>query len=96
MMSNPTILPNELLHHIVTFVAYIPGPPSCRHLEPFYQFTSAELSSLSLVNKCLRRICVPFLFAHLQLKSDQDVKKLLEHCSAGSLIPNTIRRVNNA
>lgn len=45
MMSNPTILPNELLHYIVAFVAYIPEPPSCRHLEPFYQFTSAELSS---------------------------------------------------
>ncbi|KAJ3805922.1 hypothetical protein F5876DRAFT_81238 [Lentinula aff. lateritia] len=75
-MSNLTILPNELLHYIVAFVAYIPEPPSCRHLEPFYQFTSAELSSLSLVNNV------------------QDVKKLLEHCSAESLIPNTIRALS--
>ncbi|KAF5391977.1 hypothetical protein D9757_003246 [Collybiopsis confluens] len=65
-------LPNELINAVTAELAFIPPPsslqPSCwipQHLR--FPCPSPALASLSMVNKHLRQICMPFLFAHVQV-----------------------------
>ncbi|KAJ3986429.1 hypothetical protein F5890DRAFT_995881 [Lentinula detonsa] len=85
------MLPDELLHSTVEYLAYTPDSPECKLLEFRFKSASPELLSLSQVNQRLRRICLPFLFAYARVRDVTDVVKLGELCDAGSLAPGLIR-----
>ncbi|KAJ3770028.1 hypothetical protein FB446DRAFT_809543 [Lentinula raphanica] len=75
-------LPNELLHNIIEHIAYVPTtlPVSPRPLpNSLSQRASPELLSLSIANQRLRRICLPFLFANLKIKDDEDATNMQEY-----------------
>ncbi|KAJ3845412.1 hypothetical protein F5878DRAFT_599477 [Lentinula raphanica] len=73
-------LPNELLHSIIEYIAYtptVPGHPSSRSL--FKQYASPELLVLSETNWHLRRACLPFLFANIKVKNNQDATNFKDY-----------------
>ncbi|KAJ3844424.1 hypothetical protein F5878DRAFT_601941 [Lentinula raphanica] len=75
-------LPNELLHNIIEYIAYVPTtlPVSPGPLpNSLSQRASPELLSLSVANQRLRRICLPFLFANLKIKDDEDATNMQEY-----------------
>ncbi|KAJ3793430.1 hypothetical protein GGU11DRAFT_799788 [Lentinula aff. detonsa] len=69
-------LPNELLHSIIEYLAYVPKLPDSLSK---YQFkcASIELLALSVTNWRLRRICLPFLFANIKIKGCAKTKGFL-------------------
>ncbi|KAJ3761273.1 hypothetical protein EV360DRAFT_80387 [Lentinula raphanica] len=68
-------LPNELLHSIIEYLAYIPPLPGPRSEVP-HRRVSPELVALSVVNRRTRQICLPFLFAYIQINCFQDAERL--------------------
>ncbi|KAJ3770085.1 hypothetical protein FB446DRAFT_745518 [Lentinula raphanica] len=72
------LLPNELLHSIIDYIAFIPKLPNSRSKSPF-KCASPELLALSVTNWQLRRVCLPFLFAHVKIEEDSDLQQLGDH-----------------
>ncbi|KAJ3838049.1 hypothetical protein F5878DRAFT_620627 [Lentinula raphanica] len=62
-------LPNELLHTIIEYIAYTPVFPGESRLihKPELTRSSVNLLALSVVNRRLRRVCLPFLFARIRI-----------------------------
>ncbi|KAJ3836711.1 hypothetical protein F5878DRAFT_662745 [Lentinula raphanica] len=71
-------LPSELLHHIIEYIAYRPIFPEAQS-RSLLKIPSPELRALSAANWQLHELCLPFLFAHIQVRHDEDVKKLEQH-----------------
>lgn len=73
------LLPEELVHSIFSYLAYRLEPRMhCEPPELQYEPDSTDILSLSLVNRQLRRISLPFLFASLRIRGLKDVKKLMD------------------
>ncbi|KAE9387617.1 hypothetical protein BT96DRAFT_1025806 [Gymnopus androsaceus JB14] len=71
------LLPEELVHDIFSYLAYHSKPRmQCELPELQFECNTTDILSLSLVNRRLRRIGLPFLFASLRIKGLTDVKKL--------------------
>ncbi|KAJ3798372.1 hypothetical protein GGU11DRAFT_808331 [Lentinula aff. detonsa] len=68
-------LPNELLHSIIGYLAYVPKLPDSRSKSQF-KCASPELLALSVTNWRLRRICLPFLFANIKIRHIKDARRL--------------------
>ncbi|KAJ3979752.1 hypothetical protein F5890DRAFT_1545223 [Lentinula detonsa] len=68
-------LPNELLHSIIEYLAYIPKLPDSSSKSQF-KCASPELLALSVTNWRLRRICLPFLFANIKIRHIKDARRL--------------------
>ncbi|KAJ3711644.1 hypothetical protein DFJ43DRAFT_1142607 [Lentinula guzmanii] len=68
-------LPNELLHSIIEYLAYIPKLPDSPSKSQF-KCASPELLALSITNWRLRRICLPFLFANIKIRHIKDARRL--------------------
>ncbi|KAJ3711642.1 hypothetical protein DFJ43DRAFT_1107557, partial [Lentinula guzmanii] len=68
-------LPNELLHSIIEYLAYIPKLPDSPSKSKF-KCASPELLALSVTNWRLRRICLPLLFANIKIRHIKDARKL--------------------
>ncbi|KAJ3711382.1 hypothetical protein C8R42DRAFT_360367 [Lentinula raphanica] len=83
-------LPNELLHSIIEYIAYISIPPE---MEPSFPLkfltkrTSPELLVLSVSDWRLRRVCLPFLFANIRIRNDEDAQKLSEEGEGQQYLP---------
>ncbi|KAF9067285.1 hypothetical protein BDP27DRAFT_1328984, partial [Rhodocollybia butyracea] len=73
----------ELLHPIVEYIAYKPRLPYER-----FRRVSSELRSLSVVDHRLRRICLPFLFANICIRTKTDAERLQDFCSISPLCSN--------
>ncbi|KAJ3711034.1 hypothetical protein C8R42DRAFT_757192 [Lentinula raphanica] len=69
------LVPNELLYSITEYIAYTPKLPGSSS-KSLYQCPSPELLALSVANWPLRRICLPFLFANVEMKHDKDAEAL--------------------
>ncbi|KAE9385883.1 hypothetical protein BT96DRAFT_928591 [Gymnopus androsaceus JB14] len=78
------MLPEELLHSIVEYLAYKPRLPDERSK---FKRASPELLSLSVVDQRLRRTCLPFLFANIYIRTETDAEKFLDYCSVSLLCP---------
>ncbi|KAJ3976849.1 hypothetical protein EV361DRAFT_944941 [Lentinula raphanica] len=80
--------PNELLHEIIEYVAYLPVPPDNldirRSRESLFKQASPDLLALSLANRWLRQACLPFLFAHVKIRNtyQDNIVERLENCLA--------------
>ncbi|KAJ3790383.1 hypothetical protein GGU10DRAFT_419439 [Lentinula aff. detonsa] len=72
-------LPNELLHSIIEYLAYIPKLPDSPSKSQF-KCASPELLALSITNWRLRRICLPFLFTNIKIRHIKDARKLKDSC----------------
>ncbi|KAJ3745662.1 hypothetical protein DFH05DRAFT_1610801 [Lentinula detonsa] len=68
-------LPNELLHSIIEYLAYIPNLPDSPSKSQF-KCASPELLALSVTNWRLRRICLHFLFANIKIRHIKDARRL--------------------
>ncbi|KAJ3726163.1 hypothetical protein C8R42DRAFT_660150 [Lentinula raphanica] len=89
--------PNELLHEIIEYVAYIPVPPDNldfrRSRESLFKQASPELLALSLANRWLRQACLPFLFAHVKIRNtyrDNIVERLEKRLALLSKFTKTL------
>ncbi|KAJ3754998.1 hypothetical protein EV360DRAFT_86319 [Lentinula raphanica] len=69
-------LPNELLHAITEYIAFTIDLSDSYSSYSLYKHASPELLALSVVNWRLRRICLPFLFANIKVRHDEDVTRL--------------------
>ncbi|KAJ3754999.1 hypothetical protein EV360DRAFT_86320 [Lentinula raphanica] len=73
-------LPNELLYSIIDYIAYTPKLSRAVDLglrsKSLFEHPSPELLTLSVANWSLRRACLPFLFANLDIIHDDDVEKV--------------------
>ncbi|KAJ3825058.1 hypothetical protein F5880DRAFT_1555447 [Lentinula raphanica] len=78
------LLPNELLHYIIEYIAYIPKLSQMRDVGDIapkspLECPSPELLALSVTDWQLRRLCLPFLFGKIRIRHDKDARKLEEH-----------------
>ncbi|KIK52302.1 hypothetical protein GYMLUDRAFT_77894 [Collybiopsis luxurians FD-317 M1] len=94
-------LPDELLQNIVEIGAYLPQPMDYMppefddHPEIGSKRPSSELRSLSLVNRRIRQICLPLLFAYLRISRHSSAKKFYEeHCLVPSPCPKLTRMLS--
>jgi hypothetical protein len=85
-------LPEELLYNIVEYLAYRPERLAL-HLRPEHRFKkfSSHLRALSLTDRRLRRICLPFLFAYVHIENVDDAQKLKNLCTAGIIEPKLVK-----
>ncbi|KIK65014.1 hypothetical protein GYMLUDRAFT_382007 [Collybiopsis luxurians FD-317 M1] len=95
-------LPDELLLAIIERIAFIPESPKLSYQDfmqnvysasPFRR-TSPELRGLSVINTRMRRICLPFLFAHICVRGVEDIERLRDHCSLCSMFTKTLKLKN--
>ncbi|KAJ7590568.1 hypothetical protein C8J56DRAFT_933247 [Mycena floridula] len=91
-MSLPLLsFPEEILHQVVLFLVddadhgYNPYPFSLFH------HASSDIFALSLVNRQVRRICLPFLFSYIKCQSCEELEKLERECLVNSAFPVFIR-----
>ncbi|KAJ3757294.1 hypothetical protein EV360DRAFT_71258 [Lentinula raphanica] len=77
----PSSLPNELLHYITEYISHTLGQPESCYLcsNLVFKVATPELLALSVVNRRLRRICLPFLFAHIEISHNKAAKNLEDH-----------------
>ncbi|KAJ3771261.1 hypothetical protein FB446DRAFT_741216 [Lentinula raphanica] len=84
-------LPDELLHTVIEYIAYIPVLPGDSNFIPKSQFTrpSTELISLSVASWRLRQVCLSYLFANIRIR-DNDVEKLDSYIGLFSRLTKTL------
>ncbi|KAJ3806825.1 hypothetical protein F5876DRAFT_80317 [Lentinula aff. lateritia] len=87
------LLPEELLEMMIQDLAYTPAYPYHSLSSARCKRVSSELITLSVVNRQLRRISLPFLFAFVTLKHLEDVEKFLQTCLVNPTLGSTIRHV---
>lgn len=91
------MLPEELLVSIVEYLdgfrIFIPKKPQgfFHSMPTHYTPASRELAAFSLVNQQFRRICVPFLFAYVECRGSEKLKKLNEQCGDLPNVVNSVR-----
>lgn len=85
------LLPEELLDIVVSYLAYRLEPQLSQPPELRPERVTSDILSLSLVNRQLRRICLPFLFLHI--KNFEDAKQLGEQCSLKLLLVESAKYV---
>ncbi|KAF5381127.1 hypothetical protein D9757_009441 [Collybiopsis confluens] len=85
------MFPEEILHAIVA--ALVSRPVISEDLLQFHwRYVRGKLLSLALASKQLRRICMPFLFAYIEVKGAHgDLEKLGEQCAANPSFAACIR-----
>ncbi|KAE9394689.1 hypothetical protein BT96DRAFT_923369 [Gymnopus androsaceus JB14] len=86
------VLPEELLQAVVESLAF-DTPFVERQLRMLrWKYSIVELLPLSLANRQLRRISMPFLFAFIRIKADStDVEKLIDQCVSNQAFAASIR-----
>ncbi|KAJ3825861.1 hypothetical protein F5880DRAFT_1549246 [Lentinula raphanica] len=86
-------LPIELYHCILEYIAYIIKTleePDFGHRNFQLKCPSPELFALSAVNRQIRRVCLPFLFANIHIKHDEDAKNLEKHLALCAKFTKTL------
>ncbi|KAJ3772904.1 hypothetical protein FB446DRAFT_735020 [Lentinula raphanica] len=79
------LLPNELLHSIVEYIAYtpimpmLPLEPDSFSNSPSHYCPSRELLALSVLDWRLRRVCLPFLFKKIKVRDGEDAEKMKDY-----------------
>ncbi|KIK65048.1 hypothetical protein GYMLUDRAFT_383004 [Collybiopsis luxurians FD-317 M1] len=84
------LLPDELLLFIIEHIAFILGLPNSNFKSQF-KHVSPELLALSVVNRRMRRICLPLLFANIHIRNVEDAEKLRDHYSLCSTFTKTLK-----
>ncbi|KAJ3716878.1 hypothetical protein C8R42DRAFT_711702 [Lentinula raphanica] len=94
------LLPNELLHYIFEYIAYIPKLSHVQDVGDIapkspLECPSPELLALSVTDWQLRRLCLPFLFGKIRIRHDKDAKKLEEHLTLCAKFAKTLALCNS-
>ncbi|KAJ3835259.1 hypothetical protein F5878DRAFT_628453 [Lentinula raphanica] len=82
IMQSCSPFPNEILHHIIEYVAYTPEMSGAIDLgsrsigKSLFKHASPALLALSVAKWRLRRVCLPFLLANIEIGHDKDAQKL--------------------
>ncbi|KAJ3782574.1 hypothetical protein GGU10DRAFT_436549 [Lentinula aff. detonsa] len=75
------MLPEEILHLVVEHLVYNPASAESQLFQLHWKHSRTRLLSLSLVSHQLRRICMPFLFAYVEVRGAYgDLEKLRNQC----------------
>ncbi|KAJ3899949.1 hypothetical protein F5879DRAFT_460331 [Lentinula edodes] len=88
-----TVLPEELLHLATQSLAYNPAYPSDSPSGAHFKNSSPELIALSAVNRQLRRISLPFLFAFFRLKRLEVLGELIQKCLSDPTFGRIIKTI---
>ncbi|KAJ3851153.1 hypothetical protein EV368DRAFT_83808 [Lentinula lateritia] len=86
-------LPEELLYLATRSLAYNPAYPSDSPSGAHFKNPSPELIALSAVNRQLRRISLPFLFACFSLRGLEVLEKLLQKCLSDPTFGRLIKTI---
>lgn len=85
-------LPEELLQTLIEILAY--NFDFIERHDPQFRWKCArtELVSLSVVNRRLRRLCLPFLFAYIEIQS-KDLEDFSTQCAASDAFALSVRYI---
>ncbi|KIK64944.1 hypothetical protein GYMLUDRAFT_94425 [Collybiopsis luxurians FD-317 M1] len=78
-------LPDELLHSICQDLSAVHPLPAWLNEQIQVERASPALVSLSLTDRRLRQICVPFLFAYLEIRDIESARKFRDFCSVNAV-----------
>ncbi|KAE9403085.1 hypothetical protein BT96DRAFT_990547 [Gymnopus androsaceus JB14] len=73
-------LPEELLQAVLENLAYNPEFIERENPRFRWKYARSELFSLSVVSRQFRRLCLPFLFAYVEIKG-KDLRNFSEQCA---------------
>ncbi|KAJ3713096.1 hypothetical protein C8R42DRAFT_299126 [Lentinula raphanica] len=86
------MLPEEILHSIVEYSVSYPPTTQPQLLELHWKHTRTTLVPLSLASSQLRRICMPFLFAYVEVRGAHgELEKLRDRCNENKFFALSIR-----
>ncbi|KAE9405773.1 hypothetical protein BT96DRAFT_317221 [Gymnopus androsaceus JB14] len=89
MLEFPEELLQALAEHIAFNIPFIERQiPTLR-----WKFQKSELIPLSMVNRQLRQICLPFLFAYVKVFGNEHAGKLTACCTANEAFAASIRSI---
>ncbi|KAJ4490939.1 hypothetical protein J3R30DRAFT_3427254 [Lentinula aciculospora] len=89
------MLPEEILHVIVKYIISNPVILESELFELHWKHSRTRLLPLSLVNHQFRRICMPFLFAYVEIRGAYgDLKKLRDWCASSKPFALSIRSID--
>jgi hypothetical protein len=86
------IFPEELWHAVVEYLVYDIRCFERQFPQLRWNYPVAQLIPLSLVSRQLRRICLPFMFAYVEVNTE-DIAGLENHCIANQTFAMSIRHV---
>ncbi|KIK64945.1 hypothetical protein GYMLUDRAFT_240292 [Collybiopsis luxurians FD-317 M1] len=84
-------LPNELLDFVCQNLCNEHPLPEFLSAQLKIRCTSSGINTLSLVNRQLRKTCLPFLFAHLRIRGIDDAQKFKKFCSENTVCFQFVR-----
>ncbi|KAJ3928798.1 MAG: hypothetical protein NXY57DRAFT_1019486 [Lentinula lateritia] len=88
-------LPEELIQLVVEYIVSNPAIAMPQLLEHHWKHSRTRLLSLSLTNHQFRRICMPFLFAYVEVRGAYgDLEKLKTHCVLNESFALSIRTID--
>ncbi|KAF9067498.1 hypothetical protein BDP27DRAFT_1403787 [Rhodocollybia butyracea] len=91
------MLPEEILYVVVSYLVSNPRFIERKSLDPHWRYdrSRSKLVSLSLANSQLRRICMPILFAYIEVRGLYgDLEKLTSHCVANQAFASCIKTID--
>ncbi|KAJ3836359.1 hypothetical protein F5878DRAFT_689323 [Lentinula raphanica] len=86
-----SVLPEEVLHAIVQHVAYNYNIIERELLNPSRKYRAAAILPLSVASRQFRRICLQFLFAHVEVGRVGSLKGLQRQCLGNRTFSACIR-----
>lgn len=91
-MPLPVAWPEELLDAAVKYIASDTVFLERQTFLLRWKYSVTKLLPLSIVNHQFRRICSPFLFAHIELNGpERNLEKLKDQCIANQAFAKSIR-----
>ncbi|KAJ3853468.1 hypothetical protein EV368DRAFT_81560 [Lentinula lateritia] len=88
-------LPEELIQLVVEYIVSNPAIVVPQLLELHWKHSRTRLLSLSLTNHQFRRICMPFLFAYVEVRGAYgDLEKLKAQCVINESFALSIRTID--
>lgn len=90
-MPLPVAWPEELLNAAVKYIASDTIFVERQSFLLRWKYPVTKLLPLSMVNHQFRRICSPFLFAHIELTGEKKLEKLEDRCIANQAFAMSIR-----
>ncbi|KAJ3968088.1 hypothetical protein EV361DRAFT_965086 [Lentinula raphanica] len=90
------MLPEEILDDIVHYLAYNPNLVERELLIPPRKYHAITLLPLSVANRQFRRICLQFLFAHIEVRRVGELERLQSQCLESRSFSSCIRTLDIA
>ncbi|KAJ3717997.1 hypothetical protein C8R42DRAFT_724201 [Lentinula raphanica] len=96
MLPRGQMLPEEILHAIVQYLAHNPNIIERELFNPPRKYCTAAILPFSVASRQFRRICLVFLFAYVEVRRAGELKQLWSHCLESATFSTCIRTLDIA